>query len=713
MSGLLHPNLYKLAEPEFGKTLRILVWLNGDFYSNGHEILLNPKHHRTWNAILAFLTDTTNPSFGAIRKLIHLESNKVVLSFTELLPNAKYIAAGNEKLKLAKNGYLTAEERRNLPTRNFTNRMPRIKKTEELKAILDFIAYTKKKKRTIIYTMVNGRLNQKPCKIVLTASDFEDWHIILEYLSHRLDIPEGIKYICNVVGRVIQNPHELQHGELYIAVPFNRKFVKLGYVKLFFELMRERRGKGKIIHKIKGKTTKQTTPSILGFHPPSRVQTPDLRRYDKCLSHKCANRDCKEITAKVPRAYVNAMSQTMPEQNLVHIGSKTVVYNNADMQYGENDVLNQRVIVNTLLEEVVQDSFIQLEQDGLLSPEKSDKFSNVRCSLEIVELPYTDMVSIEHQSHLPEGSSGQKNISDQHPPYYADNESIELQNFLSEGSLNQQPYYGENEPMEPQNNTPENGLNKQNITGSVKPMTTFCEIARCRHLGAEISKSLQKYPRKSSLRTSDSLTFGIPKKSVGFVGPLIDSSQNDTTKATPDKKSLTSSELEDRLSRQQQCMNTTTVPVIDSLLLYKGYTRPTSAAKGINSLGNIEELNEEDCITNLESDDRKFHSIYHDFDNRKETALFNIGRSSPAATKKSIVNEESIYHQCCGVFFTHSLMNMLAKSALSDNVRSVLTLPHHNVKDIGVQVYVTKEAPRQPSFLWKCLFFLISAIIRL
>lgn len=59
--------------------------------------------------------------------------------------------------------------------------------------ISTFMAYTKQKKRTVVYFMVSGRDCQPALKVVLIERDLLDYHMILDYLSYRLDVGEGIQ----------------------------------------------------------------------------------------------------------------------------------------------------------------------------------------------------------------------------------------------------------------------------------------------------------------------------------------------------------------------------------------------------------------------------------------------------------------------------------------------------------------------------------------
>ncbi|XP_056639518.1 uncharacterized protein LOC130446973 [Diorhabda sublineata] len=96
-----------------------------------------------------------------------------------------------------------------------------------------FLSATKKKGLTIIYVVRNGVCVQVPSKIVLRKNDLKSWDLILRFLSKKLDIPEGAAYICTIFGEMLCDPRELQHGFVYVVVPYQEDFVKLDYLQCF------------------------------------------------------------------------------------------------------------------------------------------------------------------------------------------------------------------------------------------------------------------------------------------------------------------------------------------------------------------------------------------------------------------------------------------------------------------------------------------------
>lgn len=96
-----------------------------------------------------------------------------------------------------------------------------------------FLEETSRRKLTIIFLMVSGRPCQKPAKVVLREPDFETWDHTMNFFAKILDLPDGILYICTIFGDILQYSNEVQHGYVYVAVPFGQKFRYMDYMTIF------------------------------------------------------------------------------------------------------------------------------------------------------------------------------------------------------------------------------------------------------------------------------------------------------------------------------------------------------------------------------------------------------------------------------------------------------------------------------------------------
>lgn len=102
---MLNSNLNDLAEPQYGRGKRIRFWKNGDPHSICYQMYINPNLFRSWNSILAYLTDYIRPEFGAIRNVFCLNTGKAVCCFDQLDPKEKYVVGANKsRLLKMKNG---------------------------------------------------------------------------------------------------------------------------------------------------------------------------------------------------------------------------------------------------------------------------------------------------------------------------------------------------------------------------------------------------------------------------------------------------------------------------------------------------------------------------------------------------------------------------------------------------------------------------------
>ncbi|CAG9863256.1 unnamed protein product [Phyllotreta striolata] len=215
-----------LTEPKFGRAKRIKIWINGEL--DCAEFIINPKNFRSWISILNHLTVTLQPSFGAIRKLIALSNLDAVDCFEDLDPSDRYVALGAScRLKLPPGGY----------KEKLTLHLPKSSKKfyegEFNYRKARFLTESEKKKLMLIYVTVNGRTNQVPQKAVFKDTELRNWDVVLMYLAKILHIPEGVESVCTIFGDILENPRQLQHGYVYVAIPFKECFVCLDYLSLF------------------------------------------------------------------------------------------------------------------------------------------------------------------------------------------------------------------------------------------------------------------------------------------------------------------------------------------------------------------------------------------------------------------------------------------------------------------------------------------------
>ncbi|KAF7286203.1 hypothetical protein GWI33_007163 [Rhynchophorus ferrugineus] len=298
-----------LSQLKCGKPIKIIVWRNGDYYGFGREILINPLYLTTWNSILNYLTEVLQPNFGAVRKLIYLETRKKVEQFKDLKAMGQYVAVGTNKFKYRKKAYGTEQKTHFIKREKYQE----AKLCDSTESLLNFMATTHKNLRTVIYVMVSGRIYQEACKVVLTQLDLTHWNMVLKYLAKILDVPEGIECLCAPSGHIIESGICLEHGGLYIALPFMAKFIKKDYVGQFHQQMALKRSKPASLPKKRLKISlkiKKEKPKI----------QPDIKH---CVSKKCLTEEC--LSKKVPRVDVRQVAKFV--DNLIAEGVKKLEKN--------------------------------------------------------------------------------------------------------------------------------------------------------------------------------------------------------------------------------------------------------------------------------------------------------------------------------------------------------------------------------------------------
>ncbi|XP_018578541.1 uncharacterized protein LOC108916732 isoform X2 [Anoplophora glabripennis] len=235
-----------LAEPEFGRTIKLYIWEHGDIYGKCHEVFINPNQLRTWNSILIYLTNIINPIFGAIRNLVSIKTKKYINCFKDLENSGRYVVLGiGKNVKFTENKYKTGSE---MEMELVTKKpVKRFYSGDIGESEFKFLCATQKRKLTIIYVLVNALTCQTPSKVVLTGNDLLVWDTTLDYLAKILDVPNGIQHLCTIFGDIIFEPNELQHGYVYVALPYNEKFVDMDYLSYFNELEDSYKKKGLLL----------------------------------------------------------------------------------------------------------------------------------------------------------------------------------------------------------------------------------------------------------------------------------------------------------------------------------------------------------------------------------------------------------------------------------------------------------------------------------
>lgn len=69
-------------------------YLNGNKHFGGKKVLINQKSHKTWDSILDHITQSLNPSFGAVRALYTPAHGHRLHHIEDMQPGSNYVAGG-------------------------------------------------------------------------------------------------------------------------------------------------------------------------------------------------------------------------------------------------------------------------------------------------------------------------------------------------------------------------------------------------------------------------------------------------------------------------------------------------------------------------------------------------------------------------------------------------------------------------------------------
>lgn len=89
-------NSFNNTHRDIGRGKTIYVYINGDLFFDAKAIVVTKKTDRTFDSLLARLTDILDPRFGAVRHLKTADGSSEIRSLDELLTGASYVAYGRK-----------------------------------------------------------------------------------------------------------------------------------------------------------------------------------------------------------------------------------------------------------------------------------------------------------------------------------------------------------------------------------------------------------------------------------------------------------------------------------------------------------------------------------------------------------------------------------------------------------------------------------------
>ncbi|XP_068582548.1 doublecortin domain-containing protein 2 [Cebidichthys violaceus] len=203
-------------------TRTITVYRNGDAFSPGRKIVVNPRHLSTFDNFLTSLTREIEAPFGAVRRLYTPTEGRRVQRLDDLKHGSVYVAAGNEQFK-------------QLDYCEIRTKKPQKKKSEQIRPVVHSrIMVSARWGRTThesctINCFYNGDVLVAPVRIRIPKHTLSSWEHVLAMVTEKVRLRTGAVYrLCALDGRPVCGPAELQNNQHYVAVGAE-KFKALPY----------------------------------------------------------------------------------------------------------------------------------------------------------------------------------------------------------------------------------------------------------------------------------------------------------------------------------------------------------------------------------------------------------------------------------------------------------------------------------------------------
>ncbi|KAM4723638.1 doublecortin domain-containing protein 2C [Anableps anableps] len=203
-------------------TKTVTVYRNGDAFSPGRKIVLNPRQVSTFDNFLSTLTKHLEAPFGAVRRLYTPTQGHRVQGLDQLKHGSAYVAAGNEPFKtLNYCGIATMKprKRRNKLIQPVTH--TRIVASARWRKITDGTC--------TINVFTNGELLVPPARVRIPKHTLKSWESVLSMVTQKVDLRTGAVFkLCRLDGQPVCGSTELESNQHYVAVGAE-KFKPLPY----------------------------------------------------------------------------------------------------------------------------------------------------------------------------------------------------------------------------------------------------------------------------------------------------------------------------------------------------------------------------------------------------------------------------------------------------------------------------------------------------
>ncbi|XP_042236805.1 doublecortin domain-containing protein 2-like [Homarus americanus] len=195
---------------------KIHIYKSGDTFYKGVNIVVNPKHYKKMDTLLAEATSKVDPVWGAIRTLHTPNTGTVVENLEGLRRQGAYVAAGPKGFVSIPGGYESIGKPR--PMKNLAKLGKPIRNRP-----------VQKNEKFDVNIYKNGEKN-KSIPFKFSKSDFSNWDQALHRLSEKVRLSHGpVRRIYHLSGKILKKPEEIVNKGTYVVSAANELFRKVNY----------------------------------------------------------------------------------------------------------------------------------------------------------------------------------------------------------------------------------------------------------------------------------------------------------------------------------------------------------------------------------------------------------------------------------------------------------------------------------------------------
>ncbi|KAG7474940.1 doublecortin domain-containing protein 2 [Solea senegalensis] len=208
----------------------VFMYRNGDPYYDARRIVINQKRVSNFETLLREVTGGIQAPFGAVRNIYTPRGGHKVDCLESLQSGEQYVAAGRERFKKLDYLHIGSRKRRLLQT------LPMQAKPLPQNRVIASARFLKPiKEPCTIFVVANGDVLNPAVRQLIHQRMLGQFDKILEMITERmgLKVLGGVRSLYTYEGQQVTDGHQLESGQLYVAVG-REKFKKLPYSDLLF-----------------------------------------------------------------------------------------------------------------------------------------------------------------------------------------------------------------------------------------------------------------------------------------------------------------------------------------------------------------------------------------------------------------------------------------------------------------------------------------------